>query len=134
MPFRTSLFVLILVLLAGIEGQNFEKRTFWSKRALSGYSHNHSPEDDNLSAMSRKFKRSDIKVKLKGFPVFPFSTMIRRPLSRKRASSSLHLSLSFSDFFGPQLIRDLRNERSPRNFYEDTMDNPFFRINRMVVE
>ena len=122
-----SIFVLMMTLVAGIEGHHSEKRTFWSKRALPGYSNNQRLEDGNISAMHRTFRRSDIKVKLKGFPVFPFSTMIRKPLGKKR--SSFHLNFSFSDIFGAQLIRDLRNERSPRNIYENPMDNPFFRIN-----
>ena len=129
-----SLFVLTMTLVAGMEGHHSEKRTFWSKRALPGYSQNHGLEDGNISAMPRKFKRSNIKVKLKGFPVLPFSTMIRKPLGKKRGSPSFHLSFSFSDIFGPPLIRDVRNEEALRNRYEDTMDNPFFRINRMVVK
>ena len=129
-----SLFVLMMTLVAGIECHHSEKRTFWSKRALPGYSRNHRLEDGNISAMPRKFKRSSIKVKLKEFPVLPFSTMIRNPLGKKRASPSFHLSFSFSDIFGPQLIRDIRSRESPRKIYEETMDNPFFRINRMVEE
>ena len=129
MSFRTSLLVLIMTLVAGMEGHHSEKRTFWSKRALPGYSNNQRLEDGNISAMHRTFRRSDINVKLKGFPVFPFSTMIRKPLGKKRSSPSFHLNFSFSYIFGAQLIRDLRNERSPRNIYENPMDNPFFRIN-----
>ena len=130
MSSRMSLFVLMITLVVGIEGHHSEKRTFWSKRNLPVYSQNYGLEDGNNSAMPRKFKRSNIKVKLKGFPVLPFSTMIRKPLGKKRASPSFHLNLSFSDIFGPQLIRHIRNEESLRNRFDNTMDNPFFRINR----
>ena len=88
MFFHVSIFVLIMALVAGCSGDHFynTKRTFWSKRNIVEPSYNHRVEEINSSAMARRIKRNDINKKIKGFPVLPFSTMIRKPQGRKRAN------------------------------------------------
>ena len=52
------------------------KRTFWSKR---------SPEDmTNSWLMQAKLKRPDVTMDEEAFPVLPFSTMIRKPLGKRK--------------------------------------------------
>ena len=120
--------MLIIALVAGIGGDPFykTKRTFWSKRNIGEPSYNHRLEEINSSAMTRR-----IIKKLKGFPVLPFSTMIRKPLGRKRANPKIE---------GPRLFREIENGRlwnnnpsfpeSLGNNNEYRMDIPFYRIAR----
>ena len=91
--------MLIMASVAGCSGDHFykTKRTFWSKRNIGEPSYNHRLEEINSSAMARRIKRNDINKKLKGFPVLPFSTMIRKPQGRKRANPDFRLKLSFSE-------------------------------------
>ena len=105
--------MLIMASLAGCSGDHFykTKRTFWSKRNIGEPSYNHRVEEINSSAMARRIKRNNINKKLKGFPVLPFSTMIRKPQGRKRANPDFHLQLSFSDIEGPKSLREIENSR-----------------------
>ena len=96
--------------------------------------------------MARRIKRNDINKKLKGFPVLPFSTMIRKPQGRKRANPDFHLQLSFSDIEGPKSLREIENSRlrNQMGSYSGSLENwnnndyrsdiPFFRIARIQSE
>ena len=134
--------MLIMALVAGCIGDHFykTKRTFWSKRNIGGPSYNHRLEEINSSAMARRIKRSNINKKLKGFPVLPFSTMIRKPQGRKRANPDFRLQLSFSENEGPKSLREIENRqlRNKIGSYSGSLGNwnnndyrsdiPFFRI------
>ena len=147
MSFHVSIFVLIMASLAGCSGDHFykTKRTFWSKRNIQP-SYNHRLEGNNSSAMARRIKRSYISKKLKGFPVLPFSTMIRKPQGRKRANPEFRLQLSVSENEGPKSLRKIENShlRNKMGSYYGSLGNwnnndyrsdiPFFRIARMQSE
>jgi hypothetical protein len=134
--------------VAGIGGDHFYKtrRTFLSKRNIGEPSYNHRSEEINSSAMARRIKRSNINKKLKGFPVLPFSTMIRKPQGRKRANPDFHLHLSFSENEAPKSLREIENSHFKNKIgsYSGSLGNwnnnnyrsdiPFFRIARMHVE
>ena len=133
MSFHVSIFLLIMASVAGCSGDHFykTKRTFWSKRNIGEPSYNHRLREINSSAMARR-----IDKKLKGFPVLPFSTMIRKPLGRKRANPDFDLNYSISEIEGPKSVGDMKNDPSfPKslghwNNNEYRTDIPFFRIAR----
>jgi hypothetical protein len=112
MSFRLS--ICMLALVAGIGGDHFykTKRTFWSKRNIGELSYNHRLEKMNPSAITGRIKRSNINKKLKGFPMLPFSTMIRKPQGRKRANPDFCLQISFSEIEGLKSLREIENSRS----------------------
>ena len=98
MSVRGILLLLLLSLLLGPSSPATRKGSFWSKRDTA----------DGLSGpgeqWTREFKRSsNNKINLKGFPVLPFSTMIRKPFRSSRAAPSLYLDFSFFEFGGPRL-------------------------------
>ena len=100
--------VFLLALVAGMDGggNSKTKKTFWSKRDIGRPGRQHdinNIQEINPSSSSspstnkqRQVKRANANTNEKGFPVLPFSTLIRKPMGKNRASHGFYINFLFS--------------------------------------